>query len=61
MTKTITLKDLPHGAYFKRKHDAKKLFIRDAYCRSLRKYYCFPADDVWGVFPLEGSTIVYID
>ena len=56
------LKDLPHGAYFKRKPEARKLFIRDAYCRTLRKYFCIPEDDVWGGgMPLKGSTIVYID
>ena len=58
----IPLKDLPNGAYFKRKPQARKLFIRDDYCRSMRKYLCMPEDDVWGSgMPLKGSTIVYVD
>jgi hypothetical protein len=61
MTK-IQLKDLPFGAYFKRKPTAKKEFIRDEYCRSLKKYFCMPENDVWGSgLPLKGSTVVYID
>ena len=58
----IQLADLPNGAYFKRKPEAKKIFIRDDYCRSMRKYLCMPEDDVWGAgMPLKGTTIVYID
>ena len=59
---TVKLADLQNVAYLKRKPEAKKIFIRDDYCRAMRKYLCMPEDDVWGAgMPLKGTTIVYVD
>lgn len=56
-----TIANIKAGEYFKRKPDAKTVYIRDAYCRESRKYQCVNTNDVWGNgLLLKGTTPVYV-
>lgn len=56
------IKDLPKGEYFKRKPDAKRVYIRQEYYQDTKKYQCDDCDDVWGNgIQLKGTTLVYVD
>ena len=55
------LKDIKAGEFFKRKADAVKVYIREEYCRDVKKYQCADCSDVWGNgVQLKGSTIVFV-
>jgi len=58
---TAQIKDLPKGEFFKRKPDAKKVYIRGEYYRPERKFICDDWDDIGRDIALRGSTIVYVD
>ena len=47
-----SIKDLKHGEFFKLKEDSKRVYIRDEYDRSEKKYCCVAFDDVnaWRMF-----------
>jgi hypothetical protein len=60
MTK-VALKDVKKGDYFKRKADAKTVFVRDEYDRVYKKFEAFDFEDINRFIFLKGSTQVYID
>lgn len=47
-----SLKDLKHGEFFKLKEDSKRVYIKDEYDRSEKKYCCIAFDDIsaWRMF-----------
>lgn len=54
----VMLKDVKKGSYFRY---GKKIYIRDDYERSSKKYLCMPVDDVWGTGKLiDGKKLVDI-
>lgn len=57
---TIKLKDVKKGEYFKRKADAKKVFIRGDYVREDKKYECQDFDDINHFVYLKGDTLVFV-
>lgn len=57
--KTIQLKDLPKGEFFKRKPASGKVYVRGEYDRSIRKYCCDDWHDISRGIELRGTTIVY--
>ena len=56
----IKIKDLPAGEFFKRKPDAQKVYTRDEYDRSEKRYVCGDWSDISRALYLKGETIVYI-
>ena len=59
--KTIQLKDLPRGEFFKRKPTSGKVYTRGVYDRTVRKYCCDDWDDISRCIELRGTTIVFVD
>lgn len=57
---TIKLKDVKKGEYFKRKADAKKVFIRGDYIREDKKFECQDFDDINHFVYLKGDTLVFV-
>lgn len=57
---TIKLKDVKKGEYFKRKADAKKVFIRGDYVREDKKFECQNFDDINHFVYLKGDTLVFV-
>lgn len=57
---TIKLKDVKKGEYFKRKADAKKVFIRGDYVREDKKFECQDFDDINHFVYLKGDTLVFV-
>lgn len=65
MMETKMLKNLKRGEYFKRKADAKKVFIRGDYNRDGMdsdrfKYECQDFDDINRFIYLKGETEVFV-
>lgn len=56
----IKLKDVKKGEYFKRKMDAKKVFIRGDYVREDKKYECQDFEDINHFVYLKGDTLVFV-
>jgi hypothetical protein len=59
--KSVMLKDVPHGAFVKRKPEAKSVFTRGDYDRSYKRYALDDWFDISRAVYLKGTTIVYID
>lgn len=58
----IKLKDLKRGEYFKKTETAKKVYIKEDYNRSTKKFDCVHEDDVWGTgFEFKGDKEVFIN
>ena len=57
----ITLKELKKGDFFKRKQDAKTIFIRGDYVPELKKYSCIDAEDCNREIFLQGKAAVFVD
>lgn len=55
----IAIKDLPAGEFFKRKPDAKKVYIREDYIPSEKRYVATDWEDTCRMLYLKGATIVY--
>jgi hypothetical protein len=64
MRKTM-LRHVPEGAYFKRKPDAKKEYIRSHYNRKdafgPATFTCTDSEDIGRCIQLKPETIVYVD
>ena len=58
MTKKI--EDLELGEYFKRKESSKKVWTRQEYDRSEKKYECHDESDISGFMYLKKGTQVYV-
>lgn len=57
--KFYALKDLPKGEVFKLKPDAKRVYVRDEYDRSDKKYCCYAWDDVNYFRLIDGKKQVF--
>ena len=57
----LALKELPMGEFFKRKHSAKKVYMKEDYYRPEKKYQCGNFEDIGDAIYLHGSTMVFID
>ena len=57
--KMYSLKDLPIGEVFKLKPDAKRVYVRDEYDRSEKKYCCYAWDDVNYSRMIDGKKQVF--
>lgn len=57
----IKLANVKPGDYFKRKIDAKSVYIKGDYDRSTKTFQCNRTDDIWGNGSnLKGSTLVFV-
>ncbi len=59
--KQVMLKDVKPGDYFKRKADARAVYIKEHYCRSDKVYCCSDTDNINREVFLKGTTKVFID
>tara|TARA_R110000796_G_C14415066_1_gene419234 strand:+ start:509 stop:772 length:264 start_codon:yes stop_codon:yes gene_type:complete len=57
----IAIKELPHGAFFKRKEGAKKVFQRGDYYRSDKKYEGNNWEDMGDSVYLNPAKLVFIN
>jgi len=55
-----TIRNIPQGEYFKRKPDAKTVYVRNEYCRQTRRYICTSFEDINRSILLKAETPVYI-
>jgi hypothetical protein len=55
-----SIKYLPKGEYFKRKPDAKSIYVRGEYVREEKKYSCYDTEDINREIFLKGDTVVYV-
>lgn len=60
MVEMSTIKDLKAGEFFKLKADAKRVYIRDEYDRSEKKYCCIAFDDINVCRLFNGSKKVFV-
>ena len=58
--KAATLKDIKRGEYFKLKENGK-VYVRDEYDRSTKKYLYYDFDDVNNWHEAKGSRTVIVD
>lgn len=56
----ITLRDTKRGEYIKRKPDAKTVWVRGEYDRTMKAYSLTDTDDMNREMWLKPSTLVYI-
>ena len=61
MTNQVTLSQVKQGEVFKRKPDAKTVFVRSHYDRGSKTFSCFDWEDVNREIFLKGTTPVFID
>lgn len=59
MKNNMRLKDVPKNDFFKRKPDAKKVYIRGEYDRSTKTFECTDTEDINRAIYLKGSTMVF--
>jgi len=59
--KSIMLKDVPHGAFVKRKPEAQAVYTRGDYDHSDKRYALDDWLDINRAVYLKGTAIVYID
>lgn len=57
----VKLKDVKRGEFIKRKADANKVYTRDEYDRSAKRYSCSDWDDISRNILLKGDTLVWVD
>jgi hypothetical protein len=60
MTTLITLKSAKKGEYIKRTADAKRVYIKGAYCRNFKGYECTAADDCSASIFIRADKLVFI-
>lgn len=56
----IPVKELKKGEFFKLKESANRVYVRDDYDRSEKKYSCFAFDDVCAYRMFKGDKLVYV-
>ena len=61
MTTTVALKDVKRGDLFKRKADARTVFVRHHYNREDKTFTCSDWCDIGRCIFLQGSTQVFVD
>ena len=54
-----SIKELKIGEFFKLKEDSKRVYIRDEYDRSEKKYCCIAFDDICVYRMFKGDKKVY--
>jgi hypothetical protein len=57
---TKPLRDVKKGEYFKRKADAKTVFVRDDYVRETKRFAACDFDDVCRFVYLKPDTVVFV-
>lgn len=57
----IAIKELPHGAFFKRKENSKKVFQRGDYYRPDKQYEGNDWEDIGNSIYLNPNKLVFID
>lgn len=55
-----TIGALPQGEYFKRKPESHKVYTRDEYDRTMKRYSCGDTDDISREIWLKKDTVVWI-
>ena len=60
MVEMSTIKDLKIGEFFKLKENSKRVYIREEYDRSERKYCCTAWDDISVCRMFDGSKKVFV-
>jgi hypothetical protein len=58
--KPMALKNVKKGDYFKRKPEAKTVYIRGEYCKALKAYSCIDAEDINKELMIKGDKLVFI-
>lgn len=56
----VTIKQVKQGDYFKRKADAKAVYIRGEYCKASKAYSCIDTDNINKELMIKGDKIVVI-
>ena len=56
----VNLKSIKQGDYFKRKVDAKTVYIRGEYCKASKAYSCIDAEDINKELMIKGDKVVVI-
>jgi hypothetical protein len=56
----VTIKQVKQGDYFKRKPDAKTVYIRGEYCKASKAYSCIDAEDINKELLIKGDKVVVI-
>ena len=57
----IAIRELPHGAFFKRKENSKKVFQRGDYYRPDKQYEGNDWEDIGNSIYLNPTKLVFID
>jgi hypothetical protein len=56
----VNIKSVKQGDYFKRKPDAKTVYIRGEYCKASKAYSCIDAEDINKELLIKGDKLVVI-
>jgi hypothetical protein len=56
----ITIKNVKPGDYIKRKADAKSVYIKGAYIKSLKGFECTDADDINKTIVIKSDKTVFV-
>lgn len=56
----ITIKSVKPGEYIKRKADAKTVYIKGAYIRSLKGFECTDTEDINKTIVIKADKLVFI-
>lgn len=56
----ITIKNVKPGEYIKRKEDAKTVYIKGAYIRSLKGFECTDTEDINKTIVIKADKLVFI-
>ncbi len=54
-----TLKSLKKGDFFKLKEDSKRVYVKDEYDRSEKRYCCYAWDDINAYRMFDGKKVVF--
>ena len=56
----VTIKSVKPGDYIKRKEDAKTVYIKGAYIKSLKGFECTDTDDINKTIVIKSDKLVFI-
>ena len=56
----LPLREVPRGAFLRRKADAKKTYIRGEYDRFYKRFRCDDCDDISRDMLLKGNALVWV-
>ena len=57
----MILKELKKGEFFKLKENSKKVYVKDEYDRSTKKFCCYNYEDINDFREFKGNKEIFID